>query len=328
MRTLIFGSGALGCLLGARLHAAGAAVAFHDDDATLRVLRQRGISLSMADGTRLYLPPSVIETRPARLGPEDLVVLAVKSHHIAAALDVLDGVLAGGATLLTLQNGLPWWYFHGHDGRNAGRVLHSVDPEGRIARRLDPARLVGCVAYPAAELVAPGQVRHVEGERFPVGELDGSDSERVRAISAVFIRAGFKSPILADIRGEIWLKAWGNLAFNPVSALTAMTLAQICSFAPTRSLVTQMMLEAREVASRLGVSFRVPMEKRLDGAALVGAHKTSMLQDLEAGRPLEIDAILGAVIELGQLTEAPTPTLEAVYSLTKAIDPGAVLTGT
>lgn len=322
MRTLIFGSGSIGCLLGARLQASGAMVAFHDDEATLAALRVSGLTLLAREGSGLHLPGHEIDTAPARLGPGDLVILAVKAHQIAGALDDLEHVLRGGATLLTLQNGLPWWYFHGLGGPHGGHPLRTVDPDGAIARRIDPARIVGCVAYPAAEMHAPGQVRHVEGERFPVGELDGSASPRVQAISDAFTRAGFKSPVLADIRSEIWLKAWGNLAFNPVSALTRMTMAQICRFEPTRVLVTRMMLEAQEIAGRLGVAFRVPLQKRLDGAALVGSHKTSMLQDLEAGRALELDAILGAVIELGGLTGSPTPTLDAVYALTRAIDPG------
>jgi 2-dehydropantoate 2-reductase len=323
MRTLIFGSGSIGCLLGARLQAAGASVAFHDDRATLAALRERGLTVLAADGSVLHLSAAEVDTTPGMPGPDDLVVLAVKAHQIAAALDDLEPWLRGGATLLTLQNGLPWWYFHGSSGRHAGRPLRAVDPDGAIARRIDPAQIVGCVAYPAAETLAPGRVRHVEGERFPVGEPDGSRSARVLAISEAFTRAGFKSPVLADIRSEIWLKAWGNLAFNPVSALTRMTMAKICRFEPTLALVTRMMLEAQEIAARLDVTFRVPLQRRLDGAALVGAHKTSMLQDLEAGRALEVDAILGAVIELGALTGVPTPTLEAVHALTRAIDPGA-----
>ncbi len=328
MRTLIFGSGSIGCLLGARLQASGSAVTFHDDEATLVALRKSGLTLLAREGSDIHLPGPEIDTEPARLGPGDVVILAVKAHQIQGALDDIEHVLRGGATLLTLQNGLPWWYFHGSGGRHAGHPLRIVDPDGAIASRIDPARIVGCVAYPAAETLAPGRVRHVEGERFPVGELDGSASARAQAISGAFTRAGFKSPVLADIRSEIWLKAWGNLAFNPVSALTRMTMAQICRFEPTRVLVTSMMLEAQEIAGRLGVAFRVPLQKRLDGAALVGAHKTSMLQDLEAGRALELDAILGAVIELGGLTGTPTPTLAAVYALTRAIDPGAAPRGT
>jgi len=197
----------------------------------------------------------------------------------------------------------------------AGHTLQSVDPDGRIARSIGADRVLGCVVYPASELVSPGVVRHIEGDRFPLGELDGSISQRAQRVSDAFVRGGFKAPLLADIRSEIWLKLWGNLVFNPVSALTRATLQDICRFAPTRELAASLMREAQQVAAKLGVAFRVSIDKRIAGAEKVGAHKTSMLQDIEAGREPEIEALVGSVVELARLTDTPTPHIDAVYAL-------------
>ena len=198
--------------------------------------------------------------------------------------------------------------------------MRTMDPNGKLFESIDPDRLLGCIAYPAAEIVQPGVIKHIEGMRFPVGELDNSESERAHAISALLQKAGFKSPVLTDIRSEIWLKAWGNLTFNPVSALTHATLVDICQFAPTRELAANMMREAQDIAHKLGASFRVPLEKRIDGAEKVGKHKTSMLQDVEHGKPMEIEPLIGAVVELGRLTETPTPHIDAVYACVKLLD--------
>jgi len=221
---------------------------------------------------------------------------------------------------VTMQNGIPFWYFHKHGGPLEGRQVRSVDAEGRLASLIPPERIIGCVVYPASELVAPGVVRHVEGERFPVGELDGSTSARVQAISDCFTRAGFKAPVLDNIRAEIWLKLWGNLSFNPISALSHATLEGICQYPVSRELAANMMREAETVASRLGISFRVTLEKRIAGAEKVGRHKTSMLMDVEAGRGPEIDALVGSVVELGRFTDTPTPTIDAVYALVKLLE--------
>jgi 2-dehydropantoate 2-reductase len=261
-------------------------------------------------------------SHPAEFGYADLVVLAVKAHQVGPALDSLEAALIRDAVLLTLQNGLPWWYFQGGAAPHAARVIRAVDPRGEIARRIDPRRVVGGIAYPAAEVPVPGVIRHVEGDRIPIGELDGTQSDRCRAISELIERAGFRAPVLEDVRSEIWLKAWGNLAFNPISAITGKTMAEICRAPSTRELARRMMTDAAEIAARLQVTLRVSLEKRLAGAERVGHHKTSMLQDLEAGQPLEIDAILGSVLELGELVGAPTGTLRAVYDLACAIDPG------
>jgi 2-dehydropantoate 2-reductase len=218
-----------------------------------------------------------------------------------------------------MQNGIPYWYFYQHGGALAGTRVQSVDPTGEIGAHIPAARVIGCVVYPATELLSHGLIKHVEGNRFPVGEPDGTASARVKRVAECFTRAGLKSPILEDIRAEIWLKLWGNMTFNPISALARATLAGICQYPPSRALAAAMMSEAQSVAHKLGIAFRVPLEKRIAGAEKVGDHKTSMLQDLEAGRALEIDALLGAVVELARLTHTATPHLDAVHALTKLL---------
>jgi 2-dehydropantoate 2-reductase len=326
MRVAIYGTGAIGGLIAARLAEAGSQVVCIDRGSQLAAIRQSGLTLIGTDGRRRSVPVEA-EASLEQVYQPDVVVLAVKAHEVAAVAAAIAS-LPQHVPVVTVQNGIPWWYFHGLAGAHAGTVLESVDPGGAIGRLIAAGRVIGCVAYPAAEILAPGVIRHIEGERFPLGELDGSVTERAGGIAEEFLRAGFKSPVLDDIRSEVWLKAWGNLAFNPISALTALTMAQICRFAPTRSLATAMMLEAQGVAERLDISFRVPLERRLAGAERVGDHKTSMLQDLEAHRPLEIGAILGAVIEMGEkVANVETPTLRAVEALLRAIDPGRAAAG-
>jgi 2-dehydropantoate 2-reductase len=218
--------------------------------------------------------------------------------------------------VVPMQNGIPYWYFHRHGGALAGSIVRSVDPDGTISRLIPAERVLGCVVYPATELLSPAVVKHIEGDRFPIGELDGSMSARAQRVSECFTRAGFKCPVLEDIRAEIWLKLWGNLTFNPISALTRSTLLEICQFQPTRDLATAMMTEAQAIAGKLGVAFRVPLERRIAGAEKVGHHKTSMLQDVEAGRAPELEALLGSVVELGRLTDTRTPHIDTVYGLT------------
>jgi 2-dehydropantoate 2-reductase len=222
--------------------------------------------------------------------------------------------MTSDTVLLTLQNGIPWWYFQKSGTDYDGRIVRTVDPDGTLAGAIDPDRIVGCVAYPAATIAEPGVVEHVEGIRFPIGELDCASSERAEAISAALVGAGFKAPVLADIRSEIWLKLWGNLAFNPISALTHATLVDICRFPMARELAAGMMGEAQLIGEKLGATFRVSLDKRIAGAESVGKHKTSMLQDVEAGKPLEIAGVIGAVVELGELTATPTPTLKAIHA--------------
>ncbi len=319
MKIAVIGAGAIGGLVGARLALAGEDVSFVVRGANLAAIRERGIRLVEHDGSANLARNVRATDRYDELGPQDIVVLAMKAHQVeACALDV-PKLFGPETVVVTMQNGIPYWYFHEHGGALAGTVVRSVDPEGVVSARIPAARVIGCVVYPASELVEPGVIRHIEGDRFPVGELDGSDTGRVRRVAACFANAGFKAPVLPDIRAEIWLKLWGNLSFNPISGLSHSTLVDICQYPPSRELAAAMMREAQAVAHKLGIEFRVTLEKRIAGAEKVGKHKTSMLQDIEAGRAPEIDALVGAVIELARLTETPTPHIDTVYSLVKLL---------
>jgi 2-dehydropantoate 2-reductase len=318
-RVAIVGAGAIGGYVGVKLALAGERVTFLARGANLEAIRSRGVKLILHDGSELVARDVAATSDYAAAGPQDLVVLAVKAHQVDAVAHSVPQLFGPETVVVTMQNGIPYWYFHRHGGPFEGRCVTSVDRDGVCQRQIPPARVIGCVVYPASLLEAPGVIRHIEGDRFPVGELDGSASARVRAVSECFVRAGFQSPVLDNIRAEIWLKLWGNLTFNPVSALTRATLVEICQFPPTRALAAAMMAEAERVANKLGITFRLPIERRIAGAERVGKHKTSMLQDLEAGRVLETDALLGSVLELARLTETAVPNIEAVYALTKLL---------
>lgn len=320
VKVAVLGAGSIGSLIGGRLAAAGAPVTLVDRGERARCLRTAGLTIANPDGSLLRVSGVQIAEAHEDQEPHDVVVLAVKAHEIADALRTLAGLLHADTVVVTVQNGIPWWYFHGMTGLLADRTLESVDPGGRIASALETRRILGCVAYPAAEVRASGVTQHVEGNRFPLGELDGRNTQRAQAISGLFNNAGFKAPVIQDIRAEIWLKAWGNLAFNPVSALTRATMATICQFPETRAIAIRMMLEAQQIAARIGVQFRVPLERRLQGAEQVGHHKTSMLQDVEAGRSLEVEAVIGAVLEIGRLTGVEAPTMATVYGLAKLLN--------
>jgi 2-dehydropantoate 2-reductase len=315
----IIGAGAIGGYLGAQLALAGEEITFLVRGANLQAIRARGVRVIGADGSE-RVARDVRATDDYRgAGAHDVVVLAMKAHQLGAVAEQVRWLCGPSTVVVPMQNGMPYWYFHKLDGRFRDHTLQSVDPGGRIGRAISAERVIGCVVYPASELIEPGVVRHIEGDRFPLGELDGSISERAQALSDAFARAGFKAPLLPDIRAEIWLKLWGNLAFNPVSALTRATLEGICRFAPTRELAAHMMAEAEAVAAQLGVTFRVSIDKRIAGAERVGAHKTSMLQDIEAGRETEIEALVGSVVELARLTDTRTPHIDAVYALTRLL---------
>lgn len=319
MKIAIIGAGAIGGLVGARLAMAGQDVTFIVRGRNLAAIRERGIRLVTADGhehTALHVKAT---DDYAAAGPQDIVIPAMKAHQLDGIVDALPHLLGPETVIVPMQNGIPYWYFQRHGGVHEGTRVASVDPQGRIAAAIDPARVIGCVVYPASELVAPGVVHHIEGDRFPIGELDGSSSERVQRISDCFGNAGFKAPVLDDIRAEMWLKLWGNLTFNPISGLTHATLVDICQYPLTRALAASMMSEAQAVAGKLGITFRVPLDKRIAGAEKVGKHKTSMLQDVEAGRELEIDALLGSVVELARLTDTPTPHIDSVFALVKLL---------
>jgi 2-dehydropantoate 2-reductase len=241
----------------------------------------------------------------------------MKAHQLADVAAEVSALLDDETTIVTAQNGIPWWYFFRHGGEHEGRRLESVDPGGTIAKNLPIDRILGSVVYTAAEIAAPGVIRHIEGNRFSLGEIDNTSTPRVEALSQIFTHAGFKAPVVSDLRVEIWMKLWGNSSFNPVSALTHATLEDICRYPPSRELVKKMMAEAQAIGEALGVRFRLSIDKRIAGAEAVGKHKTSMLQDIEAGRAIEADALIGSVIELGRIVGVVAPCLEAVYALVK-----------
>lgn len=318
MRICVVGAGAIGGLLAVKLARSGEEVTVVARGANLAAVLERGLELQ-EDGHRTVARVRAV-ARAADAGPQDVVVLAVKAHQLAAVVADVRAIAGPGTTVVTAQNGIPWWYFVKHGGPYAGRRLESVDPGGVVAASLEPDQVIGSIVYPAAELVAPGVIRHVEGNRITLGELDGAETARVKALAETLRRAGFKARVATDLRSELWVKLWGNLSFNPVSALTHATLAEICRFPPSRELAAAMMREAQSVGERLGARFAVPLEKRIAGAEAVGEHKTSMLQDIEAGRPTELDALLGAVVELGRIAGTPTPILEAVHALVALLE--------
>jgi 2-dehydropantoate 2-reductase len=319
MRIAVVGAGAIGGLVGGRLAAAGEEVTFIARGANLAAIRANGMRVIGEDGKETIATNVRAAETAADAGAQDVVVLAVKAHQVGAVVGTVQRLGGADTPIVTMQNGVPWWYFQRHGGQYGGTLIRAADPDGTIARTIDPARIIGTVVYPAAVLEAPGVVRVLEGRRFTLGELDGSTTPRVERIAAAFTRAGFKAPITDDLRGEIWLKVWGNLSFNPISALTHATLVDLVKFPLTRELSTEMMREAEVIAAKLGITFRVGIDKRLGGAERVGAHKTSMLQDVEAGRPMEIEALVGAIVELGRLTSTPTPHVDAVYACVRLL---------
>ncbi len=319
MKIAIIGVGAIGGFIGARLAHAGEDVTFIARGANLEALKAHGIRLVLCDGSEQAVPKVNATADYAAAGPHDVVILAMKAHQVEAVARDVPKLFGPDTIVVPMQNGIPYWYFHRHGGALVGTQIQSVDPTGSIGSNIPCERVIGCVVYPAAELISPGVVKHVEGNRFPVGEPDGTVSDRVARLSACFIRAGLQAPVLSDIRAEIWLKLWGNLTFNPISALSRATLAGICQYPPSRNLAHAMMSEAQEIAGKLGITFRVPIEKRIAGAERVGHHKPSMQQEVEAKRTLEIDALLGSVIELARLTDTSTPHLDTVFAMTKLL---------
>ena len=319
MRIAVVGAGAIGGYVGTLLAAAGERVTFIARGANLDAIQQRGVRVVLEDGVEYTANNVSAYERPSDAGAHDVVFLTVKAHQVTPIAPEIHHLCHENTSIVTMQNGIPWWYFQRLGGPYDGRPVQAADPDGSIARSIDPARIIGSVVYPAANLVAPGIVHVVEGRRFTLGEIDGSETPRIQAISASLTKAGLKAPITTDIRGEIWLKLWGNLSFNPISALTGATLVDLVQFPLTRELCVAMMREAEAIANTLGVTFRVGIDRRIAGAEKVGAHKTSMLQDLEQGKPLELDALVGSVVELGRLTNTPTPHIDAVYACTSLL---------
>lgn len=327
MKICVVGAGAIGGLMAAKFALAGETVTVVDQGAHLAAIQDRGLTLIWEDGSEAVAKVSAVGAISEIGAPQDLVVLAVKAHFLDQVARDVETVCGPETMFLTVQNGMPWWYFHKQGGRFEGTRLKSLDPSGLLSRHIDCDRVIGCVVYPAATVPEAGVIRHVEGDRFPIGELDGSESARVRLLYDLLVKSGFRSRILDDIRAEVWLKAWGNMSFNPISALTHATLVEICQFPETRALARRMMEEAQTVAEALGIAFRHTIDKRIEGAEGVGAHKTSMLQDVEAGRSLETEALIGAVLELAALTQTPAPSLQAVYACVKLLNRKIVLDG-
>jgi 2-dehydropantoate 2-reductase len=320
MKICIVGAGAIGGYMGAKLALAGEEVSLIARGAHLEAIRRNGLKLVMKDGAEQLISNTRATTDMAEVGPQDVVIVALKAHSLPALAPAMRALYGPETMVVAAQNGIPWWYFRGIDGPYKDYRVKAVDPEGLIEQNLEVSRVIGCVVYPAAEISAPGVIRHVEGDRFSIGEIDGSKTERIRQLSQTLTRAGLKAPVRTNIRSEIWIKLWGNLAFNPISALTRALLSDITAYPLTRDLARNMMAEAQTIAGNLGMDFGISLDQRIEGAANVGAHKTSMLQDIEAGRPTEIDAILGAVAELGRLTGTPTPYIEALYACVKLLE--------
>ncbi|TXI82578.1 MULTISPECIES: 2-dehydropantoate 2-reductase [unclassified Cupriavidus] len=318
MKICIYGAGAIGGYMGAQLALAGADVSFIARGPHLAAMQANGVRLQIEGEERVAKVRCTSD--PRELGPQDYVFITLKAHQVPGVVDLMQPLLGPETAVVTGVNGIPYWYFYKHGGEFAGTTLESVDPGGKQWQGLGPERAIGCVLYPAAEIVAPGEIRHVYGKKFPIGEPDGSRSARVERLAAMMVAADLDAPVRDNIRDEIWLKLWGNLCFNPISALTHGTLDIITSDPATRALSRQMMLEAKDIAERFGVHFRVDVERRIDGAGAVGAHKTSMLQDLEAGRAMEIDPLLTVVQEMGRLIQQPTPMIDAVLGLIKQRD--------
>ena len=313
MRICIYGAGAIGGYIGARLSLSGVDVTLVARGPHLQAMNKHGLKIIVDSKEEMAYPECT--DNPAEAGHQDYVIITLKAPSVPGVLDAMQALLGENTCVVTTANGIPWWYFYGLKGPWENHRLKSVDPGNRQWEEIGPERVIGCVVYPACEISEPGVIRHIEGNRFTLGEPGGEKSERCLQLSKTLIGAGFKSPVRSEIRNEIWVKLWGNLCFNPISALTHATLDVIATEAGTRNIAKSMMLEAQAIGEKLGVRFGIDVEKRINGAAAVGAHKTSMLQDLEAGRTMEIDALPGAVKELGQLVGEATPVIDLVLAL-------------
>jgi 2-dehydropantoate 2-reductase len=319
MKICVVGAGAIGGLLAAKLQNAGEDVSVIARGPHLAAIRANGLKLIEEDGNEIVARVKATD-KIAEAGPQDLVILGMKAHQVEAVVVDLKQLYGPETMVLTAQNGIPWWYFFKVGGTYEGRQLKSVDPTGAIAANLPIERVIASIVYPAAEIIQPGVIKHIEGNRFSLAEIDNSETPRIKQVSETLKKAGFRSPVVSDIRAELWTKLWGNLSFNPISALTHATLEDLCRYQPTRELVAEMMREAQTIGEALGIRFRIPIEKRIAGGEAVGRHKTSMLQDVEAGRAVEADALIGSVIELGRITDIATPHLDTVYALVKLLN--------
>ena len=315
MRICVFGAGAIGGYMGVKLAESGADVSLVARGPHLAAMKSNGLRLIEETGETTVTP--IVSNDPADLGVQDYIIVTLKAHSVPAVVPKMAPLIGPNTTIVSGVNGVPWWYFHGVGGVLEGTRLASVDPGDAQWNGFGPDKVLGCVVYPAAEVVEPGVIKHIEGNRFSLGEPDGSKSDRAVALSKALMSAGLKAPVRPKLRDEIWVKLWGNLSFNPISALTHATLDVLCTDPGTRAVARGMMVEAQEIAEKLGVKFPIDVERRIDGGAAVGAHRTSMWQDLDQGRPMEIDALVKSVQELGALTKTATPTIDTVLALTQ-----------
>ncbi len=318
MKIAIVGAGAIGAFLGAKLALSG-------EDVYL-IARGPHLTAMQANGVRVRSPEGDFEAHPTAtddydsIGPVDFVFLTVKAHSLTAIAPNLAPLLGPETAVVSAQNGIPWWYFQSHGGPFDGQSIESVDPGGVIAEAIDPSRIIGCVVYPSTVIVEPGVIEHIEGNRFSIGELDGTSSDRCKRLAAALIGAGLRAPVRGHIRHDMWVKLLGNVVFNPMSALTGATLVEMVTHPETSELVRAVMAEADAVAEGLGVRLPLTIDQRMEGAKKVGAHKTSMLQDLEAGRPMELESVVGVVIELGEKLGLPMPHTKTLYSCARLLD--------
>ena len=313
MKVCVFGAGAIGGYMGVKLAKAGADVSLVARGPHLVAMQEKGLTL-IEEGETTTVPVTASDD-PAALGVQDYVIVTLKAHSVPPVVSKMAPLIGLNTTIVSGVNGVPWWYFHKLEGVHEGTRLDSVDPGNAQWDGFGPDRVLGCVVYPAAEVIEPGVIKHIEGNRFSLGEPDGSKSDRAQALSKILTNAGLKAPVRPKLRDEIWVKLWGNLSFNPISALTHATLDVLCTDEGTRAVARNMMVEAQEIAERLGVKFPIDVDRRIAGGAAVGAHRTSMLQDLDQGRPMEIDALVASVQELGRVTGVPTPTIDTVLGL-------------
>ncbi len=315
MKICIYGAGAIGGYMGAELARSGVDVSLIARGPHLAAMRENGLKLRIGDEEHVTHPTCT--DNPAELGPQDFVIVTLKAHSVPHVVDAMQPLLGPDTAVVTAVNGVPWWYFYGLEGDFEGRRMETVDPGNLQWDGIKPERAIGCVVYPACEIAEPGIIQHTSGNKFTLGEPSGQKTERIQALSQALIAANLKAPVRPRIRDEIWIKLWGNLSFNPISALTSATLEEIAGDADTRAVVSAMMVEGQAIGEALGVKFPVSVDKRIDGAGAVGAHKTSMLQDLELGRPMEIDALVAAVSEMGELVGIQTPTIDTVLALVR-----------
>lgn len=313
MKVCIFGAGAIGGYMGVKLAKAGADVSLVARGPHLAAMQEKGLTL-IEEGETTTVPVTASD-EPAALDVQDYVIVTLKAHSVPPVVSKMAPLIGPNTTIVSGVNGVPWWYFHKLEGTHEGTRLQSVDPGNVQWDGFGPDRVLGCVVYPAAEVIEPGVIKHIEGNRFSLGEPDGSKSARALALSKILSNAGLKAPVRPKLRDEIWVKLWGNLSFNPISALTHATLDVLCTDEGTRAVARNMMVEAQEIAERLGVKFPIDVDRRIAGGAAVGAHRTSMLQDLDQKRPLEIDALVASVQELGRVTDVATPTIDTVLGL-------------